>query len=294
MRFMIFPYTQNSEGAIAIAEELKGQRILRKNSKYVFKPDDIIVNWGAGDCPYPQALNHDNNAVLNKLSFFRRLAVTGLTPRFAESALEAAGLTPHGPSSLAYPIFCRTRVEGKDGAGIVVADNSTQLVAAPLYVEGVNKTAEYRIHVGRLPDKNVKIMGMQKKIHGLPHAGQDHRVWTGESTHLVWTTQGIPVHAPPQVIDAVLETFEFFPELTFGAFDVAFCYNDWSPDRAYVLEINSAPLMTPETTRRYGTFFRAYAEMASAIAATAAPSWWPFDKAEAWAGLSEEVKDIIR
>lgn len=265
-RYMIYPYTQNSKGAIDLAKELGGQRILREGSSYQKKPGDVVINWGASDCPYPYALNADNKAVLDKLSFFKRLAGKGLAPRFATSL--------QGAPDLAYPIFCRTKLQGRDGAGIVVADNAGQLVNCQLYVEGVNKTSEYRVHVGRLPDGSVVVIGAQKKVHGEPHAGQDSRVWTGESTRFVWTVGGAPAVIPGAVTAVSIKAFAFFPELTFGAFDVVY---DSDSYKAYVLEINSAPMMTPETAKRYGDFFRKHGEqvsvqpVASAATMVAAP-----------------------
>lgn len=259
-KFFIFPYTQNSAGAIALAEELEGKRVLRQGSSYKFKDDHCLINWGASDCPYPEALNRDIKAVLDKRVFFDRLKGTGLTPAYATSLIEAK-------ENLFYPIYCRTKVKGHDGQGIVIADNPDQLVSADLYTQGVDKAYEYRIHVGRLPNGEVVIIGGQKKIHGAAGANtnnvpSDDRIWCGDTTRFVWTVSGFPVHIPMSVQNAVLKAFDEFPELTFGAFDAMKSYNEG----AYVLEINSAPMMTPETAKRYGSFFRTYVDSMNSIA----------------------------
>jgi hypothetical protein len=243
--FYIYPYIQASEGAKALAEELDGKRILREGSKYRNKKGDVIINWGASDCPYPNALNADIRATIDKAVFFKRLAGRGLTPKFTDTKAAALG-------ALSFPIFCRTLTQGHDGEGIVVADNADQIVPAKLYVEGINKTSEYRIHVGRLTDGTTSIIGSQKKVHENIE-GTDSRVWVGESTRFIWKVDGLPVVVPTKVMDVVKEVFTFFPELTFGAFDVVY---DSVAQRAYVIEINSAPMKSPETTRRYGEFFK--------------------------------------
>lgn len=253
-RFLIYPYTQNSKGAIALAAELDGngdtgRRILREGSGYQPQNGDVIINWGASDCPnYPGTLNRNNAAVLNKLSFFNRLTGHELTPAYRTNLGSA--------HTLNFPVFCRTKLKGRDGAGIVVADTPDQLVPCDLYVEGIAKTSEYRIHVGRLPNGEKTIIGGQKKIHTTPHDGQDGRVWTGESTRFVWTVGGEPVNIPPDVLQKTMLAFSHFPELAFGAFDVMYHQPSHT---AYVLEINSAPMMTPETAKRYGDFFRQFA-----------------------------------
>ena len=257
MKYFVFPWTQNSKSAKAIAEELQGKRILREGSSYVNKPDHLVINWGASDCPYSTALNKNITAAVNKLHFFKRLAGKGLTPDFAT--------TFSGAKSLAYPIYCRLHLKGRDGSGIVLADTETQLVSCNLYVSGVDKTSEYRIHVGRLPDGTMEILGSQKKIKKAGHT-LDQRIWCGDSVSLVWTVMGQPVIVPDAVKGVVEAAFACFPELTFGAFDVAF---NNSISKAYVLEVNTAPMNTPETTKRYGDFFKKYASMLPQVEASA-------------------------
>lgn len=266
MKYFIFPYTQNSEGAIALAKELEGKRVLREGSSYSYQSDHCLINWGASDCPYPQALNKDIRAVLDKRVFFERLKGTGLTPRFLTSFSQAQAPMTHGGFN--YPVFCRTQVKGRDGAGIVIADKQSEVVPADLYVEGVEKTHEFRIHVGRLPNGETRFIGCQKKIKKIQTAEMtnipaDSRVWCGDTTAFVWTVGGQAVYIPPVVKSVVLKAFELFPELTFGAFDVIYNQNT---ARAYAIEINSAPMMTPETAKRYGSFFRDYVDNKNGIA----------------------------
>lgn len=263
MRYRVYPYKAASEGATAIAEALDGKKIRLQNSTYQPAPDDVIINWGNSSCPFPNALNKDISATLDKLKFFERLAGTGLTPKFATTAIQAA-------AELSFPVFCRTQLKGKDGEGIVVADTWATLVAAPLYVQRVTKTSEYRVHVGRFKDEIIPI-GHQKKVHTASE-GQHPDIWTGESTKFVWTVNGSPVQLPAAVKNCVNAAFEKFPELTFGAFDVVY---DSAANAAYVLEINSAPMQTPETTARYKAFFQKFAPPAPVVApvtAAAAPT----------------------
>jgi len=263
MRYRIYPYKSASEGATAIAEAIGGKKIRLQNSTYQPAPDDVIINWGNSSCPFPNALNKDISATLDKLKFFERLAGTGLTPKFATTAVQAA-------AELAFPVFCRTQLKGKDGEGIVVADAWMNLVPAPLYVQRVAKTKEYRVHVGRFGNEIIPI-GHQQKVHHTVE-GQHPDIWTGDSTKFVWTVNGAPVSLPAAVKTCVNSAFEKFPELTFGAFDVVY---DAGSNTAYVLEINSAPMQTPETTARYKAFFQKFAPpepVAAPVTAAAAPT----------------------
>lgn len=251
-KFMIFPYAMGSEGALLLKQELAGGCMLikREGSNYQKAEGDVVINWGASDCPAKyQALNAKIKAALNKKTFFERLNGTNLTPKCAFSKLDAA-------DNLGFPIFCRTKLEGKDGEGIVIAEKFSQLVEAKLYTQYEDKTSEYRIHVGRGP-AGVEIIGSQKKVTKQtpdgPNLSPDSRIMTGDGVGLVWTVNGQPAHIPTQVTQAVKAAFEKFPELDFCAFDVI--YNN-STGKAFVLEANTAPMGTPETMKRYAKFFK--------------------------------------
>jgi hypothetical protein len=249
-RFWVFPYAQGSEGAKLLAEELSCKRILREGSTFKKKPEDVVINWGASDCPAKyDALNKNIKGILNKKTFFERLAGTGLTPAFATNKLDAA-------DNLGFPIFCRTKLEGKDGEGIVIAEKFSQLVEAKLYTQYEDKTSEYRIHVGRGPT-GYTVIGAQKKVKKTvpdgPNVSPDSRIMTGDGVGFVWTINGQAAHIPTPVLDVVKKAFEKFPELDFAAFDVIF---NNSTGKAYVLEANSAPMGTTETMKRYAKFFR--------------------------------------
>ena len=272
-KFWIFPYAQGSEGAKMLAETLGCKRILREGSTFKKKPDDVVINWGASDCPAAyDALNKDIKNILNKQKFFKRLEGTGLTPKCAFNKMDAA-------DNLGFPIFCRTKLEGKDGEGIVIAEKFSQLVEAKLYTQYEDKTSEYRMHVGRGP-LGYQVIGAQKKVKKTQYEGTntspDPRIMTGDDHGLVWTVNNQAVHIPTQVAAAVKAAFEKFPELTFAAFDVI--YNN-STGKAFILEANSAPMGTPETMKRYAKFFQSLYPDATPTAtpagATAAPAASP-------------------
>lgn len=244
--FMIYPYSSSSAGAKAIAAELEGLRIKREGSTYKEKPEDVIINWGASDCPFPSALNYGSTKELtNKISFFEILKGEGITPRFTTSREAAEFMT--------FPVFCRQKVEGKDGEGIVVARTPEELVSAKLYVEGVQKKREYRVHVGR-HEGVAEVIGAQQKYIPDPSKLADPDVWAGDACNFVWTVNGYDVVLPDSVREVVMKAFGEFPGLTFAAFDVALAEDG----RAVVFEANTAPAVTPKTAEKYAAFFRKF------------------------------------
>jgi hypothetical protein len=238
-----------------LAEELDGKRVKLQNSNYVHnKETNILINWGNGDCPHKDALNYDIDDVINKVGTFKRCEGLGLMPKFATSKSAA--------SNLSFPVLCRTEVEGSDGSGIKIAENLSQLVPAKLYVQYMEKTQEYRVHLGRKQNGQIIVIGRQKKFLTEDFKG-DKRIWTGDGCKMEWKLE-----VPSEVRSVAEAVFEKFPELTFGAFDVAYNANT---GKAFVLEINSAPLMTAQCAKNYADFFRTFDPTKATVTATPTP-----------------------
>lgn len=249
MRFMVLPYNSHSEGAIALAEGLDGLRIRLRDSNYEYREGDCVINWGNGDSssllrlPEGVMLNPNVNICINKVDFFRRMQGHNIVPPFAFSKDEAM-------RHLAYPILCRTRVEGADGDGCVVADDADGMREARLYTQLLEKTAEYRVHMGRNFAGEIILIAAQKKRVIGDHP-VDRRIWTGESVVLDYLE---PHELPRHVFEVTKRSMELMPELHFAGFDTI----DTTVHGARVVEANSAPLLTPTVTRKYVEFIRQY------------------------------------
>jgi hypothetical protein len=242
MTYMIFPYKSASQGAKDIAEGLGGKRIKRSGSSYVPKDSDVIINWGASDNPYPQALNAKTKNVLSKLAFFDRCKYEGITPRYAT--------TKDGALALNCQLVCRQTDKGRDGEGIVIWTGDGPLPDASLYVELLPKTEEYRVHMGRTPMGLPVIIGIQRK-----YSKGSSPIWVGHSCKFVWTLNGLPVLLPTAARDVAVKTLQALSEIDFAGLDIIY---DNETGKAHVLEANSAPMMTPKTVDCYAVFFKEY------------------------------------
>lgn len=248
-RFMILPWRMASEGAKMLAEELGGLRIRLENSEYAYREGDCVINWGNGNSadrlslPTGVMLNPNVNICINKKDFFDRMQGHNIVPPFAYTKDEAM-------RHLTFPILCRTRIEGADGEGCVVADDVSQMVRAPLYTQLLEKASEYRVHMGRRFDGEIVLIAAQKKRIISDHA-VDPRIWTGEAVVLDYVE---PEELPRPVFDVTKRAMELLPELHFAGFDtiVTFAHG------ARVVEANSAPMMTPTVTRKYAEFIKQY------------------------------------
>lgn len=252
MRYRVLPYRQGSKSAKALASALGGKVIRLEGSTYTTRPDDVLINWGhvgnppSFTLPYWGGIINDGMTIKNasnKLNFFRLMRDAGLsdlTPQFWENRNEI-------PSD-AFPVVCRTVLAGHSGDGIVIADNPDGLVNAPLYVRYVKKQYEYRVHVGRRGDESITIAVQRKaRRNDVPHPNWQIR---NHANGFIYARGGFT--APPSVLDSAKLSLAA-SGLDFGAVDVIW---NSQQQRAYVLEINTAPGLEGQTVTDYANFFK--------------------------------------
>jgi glutathione synthase/RimK-type ligase-like ATP-grasp enzyme len=252
-RYRVLPYKQGSRSAAALAAAINGRVLKLEGSRFRPRHDDVIVNWGnPNGVLIPRVLGIRTCTYLNphegipfcsnKLNFFRLINdhqdEDELIPRFWENAEDI-------PED-AFPIVCRCILNGHSGAGIVIASNREELVPAPLYVQYIKKKDEYRVHVGRRGDEYCFI-AVQKKAKRLDVQEVNYRI-RNHGNGFVFVRHDI--HTPASVLDVARKVLQI-TDLDFGAVDVV--YNEHY-DRAYVLEINTAPGLEGQTITDYANF----------------------------------------
>lgn len=224
MRIFVYPYQSASESAKLLADALDAKRIRLQNSTYEYREDDLIVNWGNSNCPYP-SLNSAGalKRSINKLSCFRYLRGQGF------DAIPDYWTSPEDIPASAFPIFCRTEVAGHDGSGIVVAMCRDDLVPAKLYTSQVAGT-EYRVTVfkGEVTDIQTKL-----PRNGVAVLSQQVRTYANG-----WGFQRKPVE---KHVEEIITSLAADAIRTLGL-DFAGCDIVYNPmqQRAYLLEVNSA------------------------------------------------------
>lgn len=143
------------------------------------------------------------------------------------------------------PVVCRTLLRGHSGRGIVIADDVSELVQAPLYTQYIKKQSEYRVHVffGEVID-------IQKKMRrsDTPDSEVDWRV-RNHSNGFVYGRDEVrlPDGAQQLCIEAVSAL-----GLDFGAVDII---HNAHYDEYYVLEVNTAPGLSGTTLEVYTDAF---------------------------------------
>ena len=242
-------YSQNprSQGARRLARELGIRRIRHTNSLFrgVLRP--YVINWGASAMPLPwkervRLLNAPEaiERVSNKILFFEDMDID-ITPRWTRSWYEAAEMIEDD----GHKVVCRTILNGHGGIGIHIASTVDELVEAPLYVQYIPKKAEYRVHI-----VNNNIISLQRKIRDNRVPCLDWRI-RSYSNGFFYTRNG-DMPGWEKSIRVAEQAFDL-TDLHFGAVDVI--YNE-KQDRAYVLEINTAPGLEGQTVTSYANAFR--------------------------------------
>lgn len=258
MNLFLFSYDERSLGSKAISVGLGARRIRHSGSTFQGGPGKTVIIWGAREAP-PEVMkcslvNHPSllQNIINKRDFFDLMSKDGpRIPEFTSSTKTAIEWAKSG-----VQVVARTKLESKSGAGIVFldsADNLSNWTNAPLYTKYVKKAEEYRIHIifGEIIDIQKKVL---RKTH--PDTGEpidpksvDFRV-RNLVNGFIFARQN--VNPPADVLTQAKKAMQK-SKLDFGAVDVI--YNK-TQDKAYVLEINSAPGLEGATIENYVAAFK--------------------------------------
>lgn len=245
MAIKIFPYRAGSRSAKALADAVGGRVLRRQGSKYRFREGDLVINWGAEDCPFKgKAVANQPEAIepaSNKLTCFQTMQAAGVSvPRFWTRKEDI-------PDD-AFPVMCRTKLRSHSGDGIVVAERRDQLVNAPLYTQYVKKKSEYRVHAIRKPGGGMQSIITQRKARR-GDAEDVNFMIRNLANGFVYVLDDRP---PQSVVDEAFKAVES-TDLAFGAVDVIFNEHQ---NKAYVLEINTAPGLEERTAEAYANTFK--------------------------------------
>lgn len=245
-KFKILPYKLGSQSAKVLSQSLN---VLRVRDSYVPRRNEIIINWGNSNVVnhYP-ITNLDLNKhsaiaiACNKLKTFNKLNGLGFEhiPNYTIHQEEATGWLLEGNK-----VYCRTSLTGHSGSGIVIANNSYELVDAPLYTIQTKHKYEFRAHVfkGNLIDIQ------QKKKRSGVEANSEIR---NHSNGYIYARSDIIV--PDIVTEASVKAVELLG-LDFGAVDIGYRERD---NKAFVFEVNTAPGLVGTTLIKYTETFKEY------------------------------------
>jgi glutathione synthase/RimK-type ligase-like ATP-grasp enzyme len=202
----------------------------------------LIINWGNVALAYKCTVNGNPDVMktaANKLLFFKHFSGSGITPDY--------WINKEDIPDEAFPVVCRTILNGHSGAGIVLARVRSDLVDAPLYVRYVSKKNEYRVHVG-----HNSVIAIQQKKRRLDCENPNWQI-RNHANGFIYAREGVD---PPAGVIDVAQACTAGLHLDFGAVDVI--WND-KEQKAYVLEVNTAPGLEGQTLDDYVNYFKGLA-----------------------------------
>ena len=222
---------------------------------------DYVVNYGRRDCPVSHGGRMFFNGGLPENKFQELMLLRPRVDDFTDGKV----ITPEFGMSVGemeFPLLIRTfnhcRGNGlwfvKDGRHIPRLDMSDKY-----YIEYINKDAEYRIHCvntrdyGECDERNSRI-SQDDGMLGIKVLKRQRRVHRSPNFHdIKWNQEygwGLcPVDTAPSCVIGAAKRAMLRLGYDFGAVDVMLKGN-----RAYVIEVNSAPGLNDNTLRLYGDY----------------------------------------
>lgn len=237
----IWAYNPGSESAKLLAEAMDINIIRHRNSKYVWRANKVVINWGGSGPDLERKvatwINDPRNTptAQDKIAAFRamqnaRVSIPGWTTDY-NVALQ---MVRDGTK-----VVARATTTGMEGRGITIVTEERNLPRVPLYTQYIPKKFEYRIHV-----VDGQMIDAQRKVRAAGHENKDFHV-RNTANGFVFQRQGVTI--PERVREAAIAAVAAVG-LDFGGVDVI--YNE-RRDSAYVLEINTAPGIMGTTVQNY-------------------------------------------
>lgn len=259
MSVHLYAYRNVSMSARALAESLGTRLIAHRNSRFEPSRDKVVINWGANEMPNLRPCKVINRAddvarSANKLSFFQMLRNSPIginIPQFTDSIFEAR----RWANEEGGMVVCRTILNSHSGRGILLANTSAQVIAAPLYTKYIKKRDEYRVHMVRQMEDGIDgepkyLVSKKLRDRDVP----DERVNWQIRNHNNGFIYGLEENPDERLISMALSTLQIL-QLDFGAVDII--YNA-GQDSFYVLEVNCAPGIVGRTLEFYFDAFKEY------------------------------------
>jgi glutathione synthase/RimK-type ligase-like ATP-grasp enzyme len=246
-RVWLYPYKPGSQSAQALCEATDGVLIRHRGSKFKPRRWKKLVNWGATSLPDGYDVCHVLNppdrveVAANKLLTLRALDGKASIPRYSTDIEDAKEWIQEGSE-----VVCRALLRGHSGRGITIATTEQELDSVPLYTEYTKKKSEWRVHIFGW---DVAMIQQKVKRADIPPEEMNWKI-RNHKNGFIFRQNGIN---PPLCVKQEACKAMAALSLDFGAVDVI--YNE-KQDKAYVLEVNTAPGLEGTTLELYAQWLK--------------------------------------
>lgn len=275
-----------SDGALALKKALKKKGITTLKGPYQdfewnayissplsgsgieIKKNTLIINWGdthsfGSLSSYVNKMKKNNNHLLNgaihsysdKRAFFNMMAalpagymLAGACPSHWTDAESAKNWLFGANEDAKLCVRYKTASSGSNGLEIITADDVEEngMPTAPLYTQYIPKKSEFRAHIFR----DRPTIWQQKKLK----SGTENPNYLIRNHQYGWVFARENIQIPfvvETLINNFRNMFHSYWKLDFAAVDII--YNAYY-NRAYILEINTAPGIEGQTVDDYCDF----------------------------------------
>lgn len=253
----IYAYNEASASAKALALGLGIKRIKHEGSKFKGAAHKTLINWGCSQLT-PELMkcnifNHPAQVAIasNKLTFFQCMQAYNNGVGVEELKVQIPLWSTNVQDVQVWldnerTVVVRHKLNGHSGEGIEIIEGDVEIPDARLYVQYVPKKDEYRIHVlcGEVVD-------VQRKARNREVEDADVN-WQVRNHHNGFVFIRGDVNPPDSVRSQAILAVDACG-LDFGAVDII--WNEHQ-QKAYVLEINTAPGLTGNTLEGYVERFK--------------------------------------
>lgn len=247
----LYPHKTGSKSAKSLAEAMNIKRIKLEGSKFKGSPEKHVINWGASKVSEQiekcQILNKPAAVAMasNKLMFFNKVRDKVSIPDFTTKTEEVEQWLQDG-----HTVVARTTLTGHSGEGIHIIETLDQFNAFPkgkvkMWVKYIPKKDEYRVHVVAGNVVDVRRKGLRSDFN------KDFANWKVRNHDNGFVFVKNDVDPPEDVLTESILAVAVC-DLDFGAVDVV--WNNFR-NKAYVLEINTAPGLEGSTIDSYSEGF---------------------------------------
>lgn len=243
MKTYITPYKLGSQSAKSLGQGLSALRTMAK--KRFLRPT-VIINWGRSNLQLRgrvvRIINRPNNVALaaNKIKAFETMQRAGVsTVQWTTNKSQAIEWLQDEAV-----VFGRKLIDSSEGRGIHILTQDDFIVPTlPLYTRGVLKAHEYRVHIafGAVIDVTKK-----RRRNG----EQTSEFIKNYANGWVFCRDGVVL--PELVKSEALKAIGALG-LEFGALDIMYKERE---NKAFVLEVNTAPGIEGTTLTKYLEAFR--------------------------------------
>lgn len=248
----VWSYNNHSRSLTQLRENGLPFKKIKKNNSRFKGTGKFIINWGNSN--YTDEIDKadivlnepdDVKNVVNKKTFFEMMQESGVTcPHFTTNVDDAYQMLREGSV-----VVGREKLTGHSGDGIVIFENEDQWDDhnhndIKLYVRYIPKKHEYRVHLFNR-GLHLDEYDVQRKAARHDFENPNWRVRNHKNGFVFVRNDA---HKVPDIVIAEAHLALAVSNLDFGAVDVV--YNE-KRNRAYVLEINTAPGLEGTTADFY-------------------------------------------